>query len=264
MDDLFRSDLEGVPAEPSRTPAATELPLRPLSVRYHGAPVSRLYRPGFAVDSAACGEDGSGRQLVVAVHSAPQHRDLRAAVRHTWGSLGLRSDAALVFLLGESPDPALASQLRREALAYGDIVVSRNLDTYDNLTLKTVAMAEWVSLRCPGARFFLKTDDDVFINVPRLLEFLRRPEVSTANRTVFGGMTRGTHPIRDRSHRHYISEEEYPGDVFVDYMQGACYLVTGDLSRDLYRVSLQESFFRMEDIFFTGLMAERVGANKVY
>ncbi len=45
-------------------------------------------------------------------------------------------------------------------------------DTYHNLTLKTVMGLKWASIFCPQAKFVLKTDDDIYVNLPLLLDAL--------------------------------------------------------------------------------------------
>ncbi|KAJ8867059.1 hypothetical protein PR048_032921 [Dryococelus australis] len=219
-----------------------DLNLRPLSVKYNGTPITEMYPLEFDVDSAACPDDGSGVDVVIVIHSTAKDEDQRMAIRHTRESLHLRRDVVVVFLLGTSMDEALTRNVRKESQTYGDVI--------------------WVSRRCPKARFFLTTDDDVFHDVPRFLEFLRRPEVSTVERTIFGGLTRKSRPNKTPGHKYYISED-YPGRTYVDYVQGSCYLVTDEISRDPYQAYLQSKFFTMEDVFFTGLMEEMVGARRV-
>ena len=62
---------------------------------------------------------------------------------------------------------------------FGDLIVAESQDTYNNLTLKTMAIMEWVSTYCNKAGYVLKTDDDMFINVPNLFHFIDEINVST-------------------------------------------------------------------------------------
>lgn len=55
----------------------------------------------------------------------------------------------------------------------GDILVGDYRDSYDNLAFKSVSMLIHFSLMYPHPEYLLKTDDDVFVNVPKLIEFLR-------------------------------------------------------------------------------------------
>ncbi|NWI21742.1 B3GT4 galactosyltransferase, partial [Crypturellus soui] len=59
--------------------------------------------------------------------------------------------------------------LVHEAAAHGDLLQGPFADTYRNLTRKTLLLLAWAAARCPGARYVLKADDDVYVNVPALL-----------------------------------------------------------------------------------------------
>ena len=63
-------------------------------------------------------------------------------------------------------------QIDEESNSYSDIVQADFSDTYLNLTLKSLVGLKWGAEFCSGAEYFMKTDDDMFINVPRLLEHL--------------------------------------------------------------------------------------------
>ena len=47
-------------------------------------------------------------------------------------------------------------------------------DTYQNLTIKTVMGLKWMSIFCPKAKYVLKTDDDIFVNIPLLIKALEK------------------------------------------------------------------------------------------
>lgn len=66
--------------------------------------------------------------------------------------------------------------LGREHSQYGDLVQCNSRDTYTNLTLKSIAALEWTRQYCSSARYLLKTDDDMFIDVRRLLRFIDKVE----------------------------------------------------------------------------------------
>lgn len=77
------------------------------------------------------------------------------------------------FLLGqqaEKEDKVLALSLEDEHLLYGDIIRQDFLDTYNNLTLKTIMAFRWVTEFCPNARYIMKTDMDAFTNTVNLVK----------------------------------------------------------------------------------------------
>ncbi len=117
---------------------------------------------------------------------------------------------------------------------------------------------KWVSLYCPKVRYFLKVDDDIFVNTflltSHLIEYdgLRSPEdqlsficLVSINQTV----------IRDTTHKHYVPRESYKETVYPIYCSGAAYIITGPLVPLLYKNSFTTRYFQSEDVYVTGLLA---------
>lgn len=93
-------------------------------------------------------------------------------------------------------EQAVQRVLGREQSRYGDLIECQVRDTYTNLTLKSIAALEWTRQYCPWARYLLKTDDDMFIDVRRLLRFIDKVEVDAIKATNFNGLsTRAHEPI---------------------------------------------------------------------
>ena len=94
------------------------------------------------------------------------------------------NDAAgrLVFMLGTTSNTRLLEEVGQESAEHGDIVQGDLLDTYRNLTYKSVMGHLWVrwvgaaseescsimsvfSEFCSQADFVIKTDDDIYIDL---------------------------------------------------------------------------------------------------
>ena len=86
--------------------------------------------------------------------------------------------AKLIFLLGttSTPDPELEGRIAEETALQGDLVREDFLDTYQNLTLKTLAGVKWAGQFCGQAEFVMKTDDDMYVNVGEVMEYLLREQ----------------------------------------------------------------------------------------
>lgn len=54
----------------------------------------------------------------------------------------------ILFLLGQTPDNETQAKINTESESYGDVIQESFLDTYNNLTLKTVMMLKWVHRNC--------------------------------------------------------------------------------------------------------------------
>ncbi len=76
--------------------------------------------------------------------------------RASWGSgRVLRGgQARLIFLLGTEASLAstVEADLQAENVLHGDLMREDFLDSYENLTLKTVAGLKWTSIFCPQVK----------------------------------------------------------------------------------------------------------------
>lgn len=212
--------------------------------------------------SRAC--DGVHVFLLVYVHSAPGHYRRRAVIRQTWGNRANVADVAVrvVFLLGRPDRTSTEDALRMEADLYGDVIQEDFVDSYRNLTYKAIMALKWVSLHCMHARFVLKTDDDVFVNMFVLVRHLRQLE-ATDGRPVRGLLQcmvwRRMKVVRDPKSKWYISREEYRPNFFPTYCSGLAFLLSTDVIVSMYNASLSMPFFWVDDFYVTGLLAARIG-----
>ncbi|RZF33647.1 hypothetical protein LSTR_LSTR007025 [Laodelphax striatellus] len=233
-----------------------------------GILTERLYESGHDIPSVElCPDLGDKLKLLVAITSAPQHQEARMAIRQTWGHYGQRSDISIGFLLGLS-SPAVPNantvdaNVRAEADLYGDIIRSRFIDSYDNLTLKTVSLTEWVDNFCTKVQFVLKTDDDMFINIPRLLVFIN--EHSNQKRIIYGRLARKWKPIRNIRSKYFVSSRQFSPPVFPDFVTGPAYLLSGDVMHDLYTNALGRNYLKLEDVYTTGIVAEVINVSRIH
>ena len=91
--------------------------------------------------------------------------------------------------------------LIKEASLFQDLIIADFVDTYENLTLKTISALQWVSTYCPNAEFVLKVDSDMMINFENLIPYLE-----TAPRDNFAsGALKNTYPFRFYFIKWYIS-----------------------------------------------------------
>jgi hypothetical protein len=195
--------------------------------------------------------------------SAPDHFQWRQLIRETWAAAddhqGYRRQYQLVFLIGRSQSQMTEWRLTNESLVYGDLVqVSNVIDSYANLTLKSVALLHWALTRCPGAHFVVKSDDDNYVNVKLLLS--REMLTSLAASAIYGTTNAVLWPARDLGHRHYVGKEMWPWPRYPSYLMGGAYLISGGSStlRRLLAAVQTTPFFPLEDAYIIGLCAPRV------
>ncbi|XP_075061165.1 beta-1,3-galactosyltransferase 2-like isoform X2 [Mixophyes fleayi] len=191
--------------------------------------------------------------LVLLVIADSHNVKARDTIRETWGNEKNYGDVEVVkiFLIGLSPIMTGAVQrlLKEESATYGDIVQQDFLDTYSNLTLKTLMGMEWLSKFCPNASYAMKIDSDVFLNVNYLVHHLLHPELPTRNNYITGLIVYYTEPIRSKESKWYVPEDIYPGDTYPPYPSGPGYVFSVDVARKIYKVAQEIAVISVEDAF---------------
>lgn len=222
-----------------------------------------IYESGFTEPCAdLCKNNGEQLRLMILITSAPTHHDMRLAIRQSWGHYASRRDIAIGFILGQTNNQTLEDTLAAENFMYNDLVRARFLDSYNNLTLKTISSLEWVETYCPNATFFLKTDDDMFINVPRLLQFIELHHKD--KRSVYGRLAKKWKPIRNKKSKYYVSPQQYFPSIFPPFVTGPAYLITNDAISDLYRKALEQTYLKLEDVYTTGIVAQLLNIKRIH
>lgn len=209
-----------------------------------------------------CPEMGVKVKLLILIMSAPRNKDARLSIRQTWGHYGNRRDVVLGFVLGSTQNKDIEESIVAESYMYGDIIRGRFIDSYNNLTLKTISMLEWADTYCSKVNFVLKTDDDMFINIPKLLSFIDSHLKYT--KTIFGRLARKWKPIRNKKSKYYVALQQYLPAVFPDFTTGPAYLITSDLVHLLYTKALDQTYLKLEDVFITGIVGHSLGIKLVH
>ncbi|XP_020848567.1 beta-1,3-galactosyltransferase 5-like [Phascolarctos cinereus] len=193
--------------------------------------------------------------LVVMVTSSHNQIKARMAIRETWGKERSVKGKRIVtyFLLGitNSKDDDVVTQ---ESQKYRDIIQKDFLDGYFNLTLKTMMGIEWVHHFCPQSDFVMKTDSDVFVNVYYLTELLIRKNRTT--RFFTGFLKMNEFPIRNIFSKWYVSKYEYPWKKYPPFCSGTGYVFSSDIASEVYNVSEEVPFIKLEDVFVGLCLAE--------
>ncbi|XP_052861045.1 uncharacterized protein LOC128268075 [Anopheles cruzii] len=209
-----------------------------------------LMRDGVAVRSAP----SAAPLVLVLVHSAPDNVFKRNTIRSTWGRPDGR--ARLIFLLGAVNTSAAQRAIEEESRTYDDIVQGSFVDAYRNMTYKHVMALKWYTYHCPGARYVLKTDDDVFINAPVLYDVLER--VAPQRKLLLCQLVTKLSVKRTHRSKWYVSWREYPTRYYPPHCPGYSILYSRDVARELYREAQRQPFFWIDDVHITGTVAQNV------
>lgn len=212
--------------------------------------------------SNAC--TGRKVELIAGIPSKANTFESRMAIRDSWGKFqhDPANNMLILFFLGVTNDQATQEKINQEALKYGDIVQETFVDSYRNLSLKTVALMKWVSFYCPDSTFVLKAEDDAYINIPRLLAKLRE-QLTRGPMFIMGAVHHNTVPFRDQKNKWYVTRDEYPWKTFPNYLSGTAYALTSSAAMRLYVESLYVKNLFLEDVYLTGLVADRAAVPRI-
>lgn len=176
----------------------------------------------------------------------------------------------VLFLLGlpaYDNDTDVQALIDEEASQYGDIIQEDFIDSYNNLTLKSVMLLKWVVTHCDkSVRYILKTDDDMFVNVPNLVRALRNKSAEFDNgkkiairgseeHLLIGDLICGARPVSDSNNKWFSPRYMYDGRVYPRYLSGTGYALSAATARALYYAALDTPLFHLEDIYITGMCA---------
>ncbi|KAH9496740.1 UDP-GalNAc:beta-1,3-N-acetylgalactosaminyltransferase 1 [Bulinus truncatus] len=224
--------------------------------------------PHFTIlPSHACGEETVS--FVIIVFSYVSNFMSRIFIRKTWGGYANErgNNATLVFLVALNGTPShdyTQKHLEREAEVFGDILQVRFQEHYRNLSLKSIAMLNWVSEHCQNSQYLLKADDDVYVNAPLLARQLVKMSTGSFSKVnfVLGGIG-SRKPHGNKESKWYTSKKEFNGYVYPPFVSGTAYAMTRRTALRLYAATHRVARFWLEDVYITGMCALKAGVKVV-
>lgn len=249
--------------EANETPKSTESPtvsttVPPTGIQYHEAYAHNYH---FIMDNTEVCK-AKTPFLVLLVPVAPNNVAARDAIRQTWGKENLVQGEVVLtlFMLGSvrSADvKKVQEKVEQENLQHHDLIQSDFMDTYRNLTIKTMVIMDWLATRCPTTAYAMKIDSDMFLNIENLVIMLKKPGIPKQG--YLTGMLMWNRPVvRSKNSKWYVSEEMYPEPVYPTYTLGMGYVFSNDLPQKFVEVSKSIKHFNIEDAYI-GMCMKKLG-----
>ena len=210
------------------------------------------------------------RFLTIGVLSSASNFAARTLARETWFNFPVSTktenrknrktedvDASswgAFFIVGITGNVAIDSLVREEAEKYQDIIILQVVEKYDAvmskdygdvkthasflssysvLPYKTHAFMQLSVSLSSVKGFVMKTDDDCFVDVPKVLALLREKK---NKENLYMGRCYPSKPQRDPKKRWYVSEKAFPGKTFPNYCRGTGYLLSLDVATSIAAV----------------------------
>ncbi|KAK3586441.1 hypothetical protein CHS0354_030696 [Potamilus streckersoni] len=210
-------------------------------------------------------EGANNLTYIVLVHTATDHFYRRSVIRETWANKNILTNQSLrvVFLLGRPQgNTKIQAAIEHESYMHKDIVQGDFSDTYHNLTHKGVLGYRWISEYCLQAKFVIKVDDDVFVNIFKLMLGTSINYHADKRKLRCYIRMNGTSPIQRKTGKWKVDDSEFKNMTYfpVTYCNGFFVFMTTDIIKELYEASKVTPFFWIDDVYIFGLLPAKVGS----
>ena len=207
--------------------------------------------------------------FLVTSHSSNTKR--RAAIRNNWGNSGIFKlfkikfdlDYQVFFSVGLADNNEEWKKINKEAEKYRDIlIVDRNEDFYD-LTRRVMAGFEWAVQQCDFTYLF-KMDDDIFINIPNVMNFLTNTTIAKHNSTLYAGdMNIEALVNRNPKSKYMVTYKEWPTEIYPPYCSGGGFIISRGIIERIIPFFDWEDPFKIDDAYI-GILIQRARISDIY
>ncbi len=131
-------------------------------------------------------------ELSILIHSAVYYFGRRQVARETWIPETIKYNISVFFVVGEPKGTETQNKLELESFKYKDLIQFEFKESYYNVTLKHIALLRWAQRKCLNTKYFMKSDDDLMVNVRKLIENL-----NSFKNGINGYVIHRVHPYRN-------------------------------------------------------------------
>ena len=190
--------------------------------------------------------------LLVIVSSSPNKRvnaGRRDVIRKTWGNVEetlVPNDVIwkVVFVMGKPRNAEMNQVIMAEHRSRRDLLIGDYKDEYRNIVMKLLMAFQWASkIKCS---YVLKTDDDVYIEIPKLIEWLTK---RSDEHSLYGGILYQGEVVRDKTHRHYVKKDDLSLEHYPMFCKGSMFVLSWNLipkmvgfSRHIKRIGPDDAY----------------------
>ncbi|KAM9642254.1 LOW QUALITY PROTEIN: beta-1,3-galactosyltransferase 9 [Trichechus inunguis] len=197
--------------------------------------------------------------LLSLIFSSPGNGTRRDLIRKTWGNMtSVQGHSILtLFALGMPLLVTTQQEIDKESHNNNDIIEGIFLDTSENQTLKIIAMTQWAVTFCPNALFILKVEEEIFVDLPTLVDYLLNLK-ERLEEIYVGRVIHQDTPNRDPRNQEFVPLNEYPGKYYPNYCSGEAFIMSQDVTWMMYVVFKEVPIMVPADVF-VGICAKSIG-----
>jgi hypothetical protein len=164
----------------------------------------------------------------IIVLSKASNIEVRDAIRRTWGFYRLHREGTLrikiFFLVGT--DDFMTQRIRMEQVVFDDVIQVTVPDMYSFSAYKELSAMMWVRSYLPDAPFYIKSEDDVIINMKVLVDvFLPKIEDAASEQLIVGWFG-SEHSVQRGTYQKFIDAVLPASSGDLNYAMNLLYGVT--------------------------------------
>ncbi|KAL3855102.1 hypothetical protein ACJMK2_014331 [Sinanodonta woodiana] len=204
-------------------------------------------------------KDVTNFTFLIIVHTAVPHFYQRQALRETWANPRLLKShsSRILFLVGRIENETVQRSLETESKQFQDIVQGDFIDDYHNLTHKGVLGYRWITEYCQNAKFILKIDDDVFVNIFRVIHTLL-PNFTDGQRKIACRLHK--YSYMHRSGKFAVDPDYFPllNNFPLMYCPGPFVLMPRRIVPEMFEVARTVPFIWIDDLYLFGILPNEI------
>lgn len=205
---------------------------------------------------------GAQVDILVYVQSAWENFLKRRLLRRTWASTKIIQNMKMktFFIVGRPKDINDQVRINNEQLLHGDLIEGDFIDSYRNITIKSIIALSWVSKFCPHVKYVVKSDDDIFVNVFAVAERLF-PRMKHDDKVLACHVKEsGTSPIvRDSKSKWYIPPNVFPNmTYFPRFCSGYFVVMSTNTVTTLFAQSKYFPVLEVDDVYLFGQLTQNL------
>nr|CAB3224812.1 beta-1,3-galactosyltransferase 1-like [Phallusia mammillata] len=198
--------------------------------------------------------------LLIVIKSTTAQFDRRRSIRLTWGNESTINGVIMrrIFLVAKSDDKKKQALLERERNEYHDIIQGDFHDSFRNLTIKDIMFMRWMTTYCSQTKFIFKGDDDVFVNIDNIVDYLLSLSKDQAKDLFAGSVLYPSPRITDPKSKYYVSTNLWNEKYYPPYVSGGGFVMSSLVSKKIFEVTKVTPIIPIDDAFL-GVCLKKLG-----
>ena len=195
-------------------------------------------------------------KVLVLVSSNAPHDWRRNQIRKKWGNRTIWTTKAacrVIFVTGGTEDLGVINQVHLETEKYKDVILEDIPESFYALSQKVMIGLQWAHSNF-HYDFILKCDDDIFVQMDRLMH-----AVDNNKNEGYFGQVMGRQPVM-RKGRYVLTLEEHKNDHFDPYCSGGAFLISFDTVNKIIPLFDWKKPLKIDDAYI-GQLVYKSGVN---